>query len=330
MHWSTTATELTWSKATSTLLKSPLVSLTTSFSRSRPMSDEEEGRERSRGKDREERKWEELGLEEREWRVSRRGGGSGGRSRGREKGWSTTQYTAHLWLLINLQLYHKIQGKLLKAQVPHHSCRTPWLLQSPCWYESTGSQWDTVRLSPSLSLLYADIWHHRAPCAGEGGGKEKGIHDYVTMCMNFTRNSVNLRGVDYSLWHFITLRVVWRDSQQNPKKMLTCFPCNQGLYSTESRAHLAVSTERVFFRTSEGVLVFTFHYGPQWEPAWLHHSCSTNYKWTNSSELTFYSKIRPSNSSLTKTNRGKRQPWLDMMSDEGNIATQSRVEKGLV
>ena len=50
------------------------------------MSDEGEGRERSRGKDRGERKWEELGLEEREWRVSRRGGGSGGGSRGKREG----------------------------------------------------------------------------------------------------------------------------------------------------------------------------------------------------------------------------------------------------
>ena len=197
------------------------------------MSDEGEGRERSTGTMKRRKK---RGKRRREMVGERESGelagevvGVGEEAGGREKGWSTTQHTAHLWLLINLQLYHKIQGKLFKAQVPHHSCRTPWLLQSLCWYESTGSQWGTVRLYPSLSLLYADIWHHRAPCAGEGGGKEKGVYNYETMCMNFIRNSVNLRGVDYSLWHFITLRVVWRDSQQNPKKMLTCFPCNQGL-----------------------------------------------------------------------------------------------------
>ena len=40
-------------------------------------------------------------------------------------------------------------------------------------------------------------------------------------------------------------------------------------YSGRSRAHLAVSTERVSFRTSEGAVVkidFTFHYGPLWQP----------------------------------------------------------------
>ena len=46
------------------------------------MSDKGEGRERSRGKDRGER----VRLEEREWRVSRRGGGSGGGSRGKREG----------------------------------------------------------------------------------------------------------------------------------------------------------------------------------------------------------------------------------------------------
>ena len=58
----------------------------------------------------------------------------------------------------------------------HRSWRTPWFLRSLCWYESTGFQWGTVRLSPSPSLLYADIWHHRAPWVGEGGGKKKRIH----------------------------------------------------------------------------------------------------------------------------------------------------------
>ena len=50
-------------------------------------------------------------------------------------------------------------------------------------------------------------------------------------------------------------------------------------YSGRSRAHLAVSTERVLFRTSEGAVVkidFTFHYGPQWHPIRLCHSRSTN------------------------------------------------------
>ena len=50
-------------------------------------------------------------------------------------------------------------------------------------------------------------------------------------------------------------------------------------YSRQSRAHLAVSTERVLFQTSEGAVVkinFTFHYGPLWQPVRLHHSRSAN------------------------------------------------------
>ena len=38
----------------------------------------------------------------------------------------------------------------------------------------------------------------------------------------------------------------------------------RGAHSIPSRAHLAVSTERVLFQTN---------YGPQWQLVWLRHSC---------------------------------------------------------
>ena len=63
----------------------------------------------------------------------------------------------------------------------------------------------------------------------------------------------------------------WQLSLPNPSQIKKTYGC-------PSRTHLQVSTEWVRLKQMRNLLVinFTFHYGPPWQPVWLHHLCSTN------------------------------------------------------
>ena len=143
---------------------------------------------------------------------------------------------------------------------------------------------NAICYSGSPQYASASYWILFAPCVTGGGcGHGHGTHGFrqrhkkVSACGVFWVLATLFWDSGYCqvssrspTWHFMTRIVVWGDSKANASLIMK-------EYSRWPRAHLAVSTERVSFQTSEGAIVkidFTFCYGPLWQPCKI-----TSFMW---------------------------------------------------